>query len=213
MNLLSTHLIVNHLRQSSVKSDIRIIIHDLRTGTTPELGFSIKSQLGGASTLLNASKSTNFLFKIENLSFSESEINSINNINSSSKIKDRIDKINKLGGSLRFLSTESNIFGNNLILIDPSLPQIIAETLKIFFTSPYSKCSELINKTSAQITFFSDSIPLTINEHNTIFVRAIFNHTDTLLLNFDTGTTELVLTHNTLQNKLKNIPELYRKLD
>lgn len=134
--------------KSSVKSDIRIIIHDLRTGTTPELGFSIKSQLGGASTLLNASKSTNFLFKIENLSISESEINSINNINSSSKIKDRIDKINKLGGSLRFLSTESNIFGNNLILIDSSLPQIIAETLKIFFTSPYSKCSELINKIS-----------------------------------------------------------------
>ena len=37
--------------KSSVKSDIRIIIHDQRTGTTPELGFSIKSQLGGASTL------------------------------------------------------------------------------------------------------------------------------------------------------------------
>src|SRR5699024_2664113 len=30
--------------KSTVKSDIRIIIHDQRTGTTPELGFSIKSQ-------------------------------------------------------------------------------------------------------------------------------------------------------------------------
>ena len=40
--------------KSSVKSDIRIVIHDQRTGTKPELGFSIKSQLGGASTLLNA---------------------------------------------------------------------------------------------------------------------------------------------------------------
>src|SRR5690606_20088306 len=36
--------------KSSVKSDIRIVIHDQRTGTNPELGFSIKSQLGGAST-------------------------------------------------------------------------------------------------------------------------------------------------------------------
>lgn len=37
--------------KSSVKSDIRIVIHDQRTGTNPKLGFSIKSQLGGASTL------------------------------------------------------------------------------------------------------------------------------------------------------------------
>ncbi|MCC5919681.1 MAG: HpaII family restriction endonuclease [Cyclobacteriaceae bacterium] len=47
--------------KSSVKSDIRIVVHDQRTGTTPELGFSIKSQLGGASTLLNAGKTTNFV--------------------------------------------------------------------------------------------------------------------------------------------------------
>ena len=50
--------------KSTVKSDIRIVIHDQRTGTNPELGFSIKSQLGGASTLLNASKTTNFIYKI-----------------------------------------------------------------------------------------------------------------------------------------------------
>ena len=31
--------------KSSVKSDIRVVIHDQRTGTNPELGFSIKSQL------------------------------------------------------------------------------------------------------------------------------------------------------------------------
>ncbi|WP_091516987.1 HpaII family restriction endonuclease [Flexibacter flexilis] len=32
-----------------------------------EAGFSIKSSLGGLSTLLNASKHTNFKFKINNL--------------------------------------------------------------------------------------------------------------------------------------------------
>ena len=55
----------------------------------------------------------------------------------------------------------------------------------------------------------SDSIPMTINEHNTIFVKAIFNGTDTLNLNFDTGTTELILTNEVLNNKLKTIPKLY----
>ena len=31
---------------------------------TPTLGFSIKSQLGGVSTLLNAGKTTNFVYEI-----------------------------------------------------------------------------------------------------------------------------------------------------
>lgn len=62
---------------------------------------------------------------------------------------------------------------------------------------------------SAQQTIISDSVPLTINEQNTIFVKAIFNETDTLILNFDTGTTELILTNNVLNNKLKSAPKLY----
>ena len=46
--------------KSSDKTDIRIVLHDQRTRINSELGFSIKSQLGGNSTLLNASKATNF---------------------------------------------------------------------------------------------------------------------------------------------------------
>lgn len=62
---------------------------------------------------------------------------------------------------------------------------------------------------SAQKTIISDSIPLTINEQNTIFIKAVFNEKDTLNLNFDTGTTELILTNNVLNNKLKSTPKLY----
>lgn len=79
--------------KSTVKSDIRIVIHDQRTGTTPELGFSIKSQLGGASTLLNAGKTTNFIYKIEGSNITDKEISEINVIDSRSKIKDRIEVI------------------------------------------------------------------------------------------------------------------------
>ena len=64
----------------------------------------------------------------------------------------------------------------------------------------------------AQNKILSDSIPMTLNEHNTIFVKAIFNETDTINLNFDTGTTELILTNNVLDNKLKSIPKLYNTL-
>lgn len=136
--------------KSSVKSDIRIVIHDQRTGTNPELGFSIKSQLGGASTLLNAGKTTNFIFTINNLSLTQNQITEINEIETRSKIKDRIEKISDLGGNLEFQKTESSVFGNNLILIDSALPNIIAESLKLFFTSAFSTIVELTNQISTK---------------------------------------------------------------
>jgi hypothetical protein len=134
--------------KSTVKSDIRIVIHDHRTGTNPELGFSIKSQIGGASTLLNAGKTTNFIFKINNLKLTQNQILEINEIETRSKIKDRIEKIAQLGGSLEFQKTESSVFGNNLVLIDSALPKIIAESLHLFFTSSFSSIVELTNHVS-----------------------------------------------------------------
>jgi hypothetical protein len=136
--------------KSTVKSDIRIVIHDQRTGANSELGFSIKSKLGGASTLLNAGKTTNFIFKINTLSLTQNQISEINSIETRSKIKDRIEKITNLGGKLEFLKTESSVFGNNLVLIDSALPKIIAESLKLFFTSTFSSIVELTNQITSK---------------------------------------------------------------
>jgi hypothetical protein len=132
--------------KSSIKSDIRIVIHDQRTGTTPELGFSIKSQIGGASTLLNAGKTTNFIYAIQNTDLSESQIVEINKIDSRSKIKDRIEEINKRSGTFMFVQTESTIFGNNLTLIDSALPKILSEIIYVFFTSGYSTTLDLVSE-------------------------------------------------------------------
>lgn len=134
--------------KSSVKSDIRIVIHDQRTGTMPELGFSIKSQLGGASTLLNAGKTTNFIYKVENAVLSESQIEDINTIDTRSKIKDRIEKIKEFSETMNFTQTESSVFGNNLTLIDSALPKILAEIVYLFFTSGHSKTVDLVNEIS-----------------------------------------------------------------
>jgi hypothetical protein len=134
--------------KSSVKSDIRIIIHDQRTGTTPELGFSIKSKLGGASTLLNAGKTTNFIYEINGSTLSDQQIQVINSVNSRSKIKDRIEKIKEYSGVLKFSKTESSTFGNNLTLIDSALTQILSEIVYLFFTSDHSKIVDLVNKIS-----------------------------------------------------------------
>lgn len=132
--------------KSTVKSDIRIVIHDQRTGTTPELGFSIKSQLGKPSTLFNPSQGSNFIFKINNLNLDSAEIEAINSINSQSKIQDRVKAIVAKGGALEFLRNEGSIFQNNLTLIDSLLPQILSKILVSFSTSSYSKLVDLVHE-------------------------------------------------------------------
>lgn len=129
---------------SSTKTDITIVIHDLRTSQQPILGFSIKSQLGSPSTLLNAGKTTNFIFEISNLEIKQTEIQKINDINSKSKIMDRILATKDLGGKFKFISTERPIFSNNLILIDSKLPEILAYLVFTFYTSKNSKTVELV---------------------------------------------------------------------
>lgn len=61
----------------------------------------------------------------------------------------------------------------------------------------------------SQTKIVRDSITMKINEQNTIYVQAIFNEKDTLVLNFDTGTTELILINNVLKNKIKTVAKLY----
>jgi type II restriction enzyme len=134
--------------KSNKKNDIRIVIHDLRTSSTKELGFSIKSQLGSASTLLNSSQSTNFIFKIKGNVLSNSQIQEINNLKTRSKIKDRIKAILDLGNKLEFDRCESSIFSNNLTLIDSYLAKIIGEMLLTYFSSNYSTIPDLVKSIS-----------------------------------------------------------------
>lgn len=61
----------------------------------------------------------------------------------------------------------------------------------------------------AQSNVPSDTIPFKMNAQHNLYVRAVFNNTDTLNLNFDTGTTELVLINSVRQHKLKSAPTLY----
>jgi hypothetical protein len=97
---------------------------------------------------LNAGKTTNFIYKINNLNLTQTQISEINEIDTRSKIKDRIEKVAKFGGNLQFDKTESSVFGNNLVLIDSALPKIVAESLLLFFSSNYSTISELTSQIS-----------------------------------------------------------------
>jgi type II restriction enzyme len=129
--------------KSTSKSDIRIVIHDQRINQTAELGFSIKSQLGGQATLLNAGKTTNFIYEVLGFQPNENQIKTVNEINTSSKIKDRIESIKQSGGNIEYVTLEQDIFKNNLVLIDSLLPNILSEIVKTFYTSNLSSIKDL----------------------------------------------------------------------
>lgn len=98
--------------------------------------------------LIKGSKITNFIYKIEGVHFTEDEVNSINKIDSKSKIKDRIEIIKKASGRFVFVGNESSVFENNLTLIDSALPKILSEIVLQFYTSNLYKTIDLVNKIS-----------------------------------------------------------------
>ena len=130
--------------KSTSKTDINIEIYDKRINQTAQLGFSIKSQLGGDSTLLNAGKTTNFIFRIDNFKGNAQDIKRINEISSTSKIKDRLLEIQNLDGNLVFVGSENSMFNHNMILIDSLMPNLISEVIKQFYLTKMNTVKSLV---------------------------------------------------------------------
>lgn len=132
------------------KTDITMKILDINTGYSPTLGFSIKSELGATPTLLNAGKTTNFIFEIEhNYSDMVSEVNEIYKVargKNHTDVRGRISKIIKEKGSILYFSMENKTFKENLVLIDSNMDWIISETLLYFYRDGIYSCDEMVQK-------------------------------------------------------------------
>ena len=113
---------------SKDKADIHIVIHDLRTNMTPLLGFSIKSQLGSASTLLNAGDPTNILYRVCGTELTDTQIDEINAADSHLS---RMSAIHDAGCRLQYEDIEHETFKNNLLFLDSNMPQFIADCLLV----------------------------------------------------------------------------------
>lgn len=118
--------------KSTDKSDIRIKIHDINTGYETVQGFSIKSRLGSPSTLINAGKTTNFIYEITG-NINEDIMNEFNTC--SKKFKDRFEVLNNNSCDIKYDSMENDMFKSNLLLIDGDLPKICAYMLKEYYSS------------------------------------------------------------------------------
>lgn len=125
---------------STDKTDITLQVHDIYTGYDSICGFSIKSELGSAPTLLNASGATNFVFEVPDISDAEAE--RINAINTPTKIIDRMNAI-RCHGALKFVGAANSVFAVNLMFIDTGMERIIGEVLLDYYCNNIAECKAL----------------------------------------------------------------------
>lgn len=119
---------------SSEKVDMTLQIHDINTGFNPIVGFSIKSDVGSPSTLLNAAKNTRIRYKVNGLSDKDlEEINQIDSSKTKEYIKGRMEELSKRAISITFDCIKDQTFEDNLILIDSLLPEIYAELVLLHY--------------------------------------------------------------------------------
>ncbi len=128
---------------SSDTTDITMQIEDIHTNYIRNVGFSIKSEIGHAPTLMNASSATNFIYKVTGITSQQAE--EINAIDTKTKIKDRMAKIAELGGKVEFSGMSHAGFKRNLVMVDSSMPEIIGNMLLYFFVEDVKECDKLVD--------------------------------------------------------------------
>ena len=136
---------------STDKSDITLHIHDVTTGYNPLVGFSIKSELGHPPTLFNASTATTFTFSIGAYLYpSLYDVNEQYEYNKSGKqkisIRNRLNTITSNGGVLIYKGVSSDIFKDNLILIDSRMDEILAQSLLYYYVDGTSSVREIVDR-------------------------------------------------------------------
>ncbi|MDY3547977.1 HpaII family restriction endonuclease [Riemerella anatipestifer] len=128
---------------SNQKADILLDIENTHIQKKNE-GFGIKSYLGNKPTLLDASGNTNFIFRINGLN--KGNIDEINSIDTTTKLKDRINKIEELGGSFEYIGAERDTMNFNLQMVDSEMPKLIGQILLCFYKERTSSLVDICNK-------------------------------------------------------------------
>ena len=129
---------------SSDKADITMQIHDINTGYSPIVGFSVKSDAGSPPTLLNAGKNTRFYFEVKRCNDKIMNcFNSISKENCKDYMVERMQYLASQDIDLIYSHMDSEIYEDNLILIDSNMPAIFAELLLNSYRYSYAKVVDI----------------------------------------------------------------------
>jgi hypothetical protein len=110
-------------------------------GGSEELGFSIKSHIGGLPTLINPSSHTNFIYEVVGFEGNTDEVNAIDG---ASKMRKRMASIKARGGEFQFIGTSSSAFNANMRMTDTAFPSLMAYMLVDYYAGRANKCAELV---------------------------------------------------------------------
>lgn len=112
---------------STLSQDLQMVLEDRDSKLpTPLRGFSVKSEIGAAATVLNASHSTNITYEVIGLTKSPK-------FTDPSKVKKNIKELKSNGFSLKFDSFDSATFNESLANIDSNLPEYLSELMLSYF--------------------------------------------------------------------------------
>lgn len=131
VNLMNKYNVDTIKAGSSSKTDIDADVIVSNNPSIQRMGFSVKSYIGGAPTLVNSSSHTNFVYEVKGF---DGDIQEVNSINTRSKVRDRISAINANGGILEFSDISSECFRKNLRLQDSLFPSVISKMLLLFYS-------------------------------------------------------------------------------
>jgi len=128
----------------SDKGDISLVAHDSHVNKDIDFSFSIKSQLGSASTLLNASGATNFKFGIVG-ELTNQEITDLNKLGPKDLLRDLASKNIKI----ELLEMHNQQFETNLKMIDSQMPQIVASLMLAYYSGRGTTVADLVKVITA----------------------------------------------------------------
>jgi hypothetical protein len=126
------------------KGDISLVAHDSVVNQDKMFAFSIKSQLGSASTLLNASGATNFRFSIDG-ELTDTEIDALNLLGP----KELLNHLTNRGFLISLAKIYNEQFEANLKMIDSLMPKIVAEIMIAYYSGRGTTIAELVEIVTA----------------------------------------------------------------
>lgn len=115
------------------KSDIILHLKDIFTSNIYKVAFSIKSQLGHSSSLLNASKSTNFIFRVRG-NYLVKKFHTLH------------ESLDCVSNNLEYISTENPTFLANLQFIDNQFDELLATALIQYYCHRTRSCKSVVEK-------------------------------------------------------------------
>lgn len=98
-----------------------------------------KRKLISPSTLLNAGRTTNFIYEVKGISQTAAQ-----EFNEFLSFQEKFDFL-KARFRLQFVDMENAVFKNNLILIDSDLPVILAQALLLYYGGEISRVADAVD--------------------------------------------------------------------